>query len=137
VYVVETLSSAWPVGSALKVVDVHTASRAYVVKRCPATAKRCVTVRSGAIKGGPSGVIGWTSCKNWRCTITIDTKDAARSGDFGPKTRKWLLVHEIGHVFGLGHRKACSTAMNQYRRCNGHVPPLYFDASQRRTLHDR
>lgn len=134
VYVTENLPSAWDVSGARSFVDKYTTAKISIVKKCPASAKRCVTVKVGAVKGNSSAAIAYTSCKNWKCSITVDTKDATKAGVFGPKTRKWLLVHELGHVFGLEHRSSCKTSMYQYRRCNGNVPPLYFDGSQKATL---
>jgi hypothetical protein len=137
VYVQESMSSAWDVKGAARFVDKYTVSKVVMVKKCPASG-RCVVVRPGAVKGGPTGVIGYTKCVKGWCVITIDTRDAGKSGKFGPKTRKWLLVHEFGHTYGLAHRKTCTTAMYQYRRCtNGHVPPVKFDRFQRVALGKR
>lgn len=134
VYVTENLPSAWDVTGAKAFVDKYTTAKISLVSKCPASAKRCVNIRVGSVQGGPSAAIGYTSCHNWKCSITIDTRDASKAGVFGPKTRKWLLVHELGHTFGLGHRSSCATSMYQYRRCSGHVPPLSFDSSQRAVL---
>lgn len=134
VYITENLPSSWDVSGAEAFVDKYTTAKISIVSKCPASAKRCVTIRSGAVKGNQNAAIAWTSCHNWKCSITVDLKDAKKAGSFGPKTRKWLLVHEIGHTFALPHRKSCKTSMYQYRRCNGQVPPLYFDSSQRATL---
>lgn len=131
VYVTENLPSAWPVSTAKSLVDSYTTGKISLVSKCPASALRCVNIRSGSVSGSP---IAYTSCKSWKCSITVDVKDATRTGQFGPITRKWLLVHELGHVFGLGHRKSCATAMYPNRRCSGHTPPLKFDTSQRTVL---
>ncbi len=130
IQVTENLPASWDVKKALSFVDKYTGSKFKIVKKCSADAWRCVTIKQGSVKGGPSGTIGWA--KNG--TITVDVKDAKKSGKFNSATRTWLLVHEIGHTRGLGHRSSCATSMYEKRRCNGKVPPLKFDAAQKATL---
>lgn len=134
-YVTENLPSSWPVSSAVSFVDRYTGTDWVIVKKCPKDAWRCITVKTGAVKGGKYGAIGRTEWNSVRATIVIDVKDASRSGQFGPKTKRWLLVHELGHSAYLYHRTACKTAMYEFRRCSGgSVPPVKFDAKQKKIL---
>jgi hypothetical protein len=134
VYVQENLPSSWDVKGSLTFVDKYTKSKAKLVKACPAGVARCVKIKSGKVGGSP---IAWTDCKSGKCTITVDVKDATKTGLFNAKTRRWLVAHELGHVFGLEHRASCSTTMFQYRRCSGKIPPLSFDKAQKGTLATR
>lgn len=138
VYVINILPTEWPVSSAVGFIDQYTTGTAHLVKKCPQGALRCVTLRAGVVKGGSSAAIGYTTCIRWKCTVTVDLKDARRSGQFNYATRKWLLVHELGHTYGLEHRASCKTSMYQYRRCAWYrTPPLKFDSAQKAILRQR
>lgn len=94
--VVDRISpAAWKVAAASRWLDGRTTSRMVMVKRCSGKAYRCITVKSGRVAGKP---IGYSSGS----TITIDTGKAQRHR-YTAKLRHWLLVHELGHQFGLTH----------------------------------
>lgn len=132
VLVINKLPSNWPVKASVDFVDQYTATDMRFAKRCDPAAWRCITLKTGKVGGGIRGAVGWSN--GWD-EITIDTGKAAKTGQFGPKTRKYLLVHELGHGFFLEHRSSCATVMIQYRRCsNGSVPPIKFDSAQRNIL---
>lgn len=138
-YYTSNLPSAWPVSTAISFLDQYTGASHYKrVSKCPAAPARgmyrCTKLRVGSVAGGTNAPIGLTTCDGRYCTITVDTRDATRSGQFNYATRKWLLVHELGHTNGLAHRKTCVTSMYQYRRCGSRVPPVYFDSAQRKIL---
>jgi hypothetical protein len=77
------------------------------VEKCSGKAYRCITVRAGKVAGKP---VGWSQ----GAVITIDTAKAKRLG-YRPATRHWLLVHELGHQFGLTHT-AARNVMNPSER---------------------
>lgn len=96
--VVDRAGSAWLVGAAVDSVDRYTASDMRVVKKCTGRAYRCVTVKLGKV----NGPIGWSHGS----TITIDAHKAMtryRSYYYRAGNRGWLVAHELGHQFGLGH----------------------------------
>jgi hypothetical protein len=135
-YVTENLDSSWPVAAAVAYWDKYTSSKTKIVKKCPPSAGlyRCFTIKAAPLPGGTNSPIGYASCSGRYCTIKVDVADAKKSGHFNAATKKWLLVHELGHLGGLDHRKTCVTSMYQYRRCGSKVPPIYFDTSQRAAL---
>jgi hypothetical protein len=102
--VVDAISpTAWRVSAAVNWLDTYTASDMRMVSRCSGKAYRCVTVRAGRVSGSS---VGWSS----GYTITIDTAKA-NSGSYRQyyakdSYRTWLLAHELGHQFGLGHTSA-------------------------------
>ncbi|MET0414430.1 MAG: hypothetical protein ABW022_00210 [Actinoplanes sp.] len=126
VYVTENLPSEWNVGAGLRFVDQYTTSKFVLVARCPAGAWKCLTIVNGAVKGNHTKAIGFQKDNR----ITIDVKDARKSGQFKAKTRTWLIAHEVGHYMGLGHREACKTTMNSARQC----AKMSFDSAQRAVL---
>lgn len=96
--VVDRAGSAWLVGAAVDSVDRYTASDMRVVKKCSGRAYRCIVVRLGKV----NGPIGWSHGS----TITIDAHKAMtryRSYYYRAGNRGWLVAHELGHQFGLGH----------------------------------
>lgn len=96
--VVDRAGSAWLVGAAVDSVDRYTASDMRLVRKCTGRAYRCVTVRLGKV----NGPIGWSHGS----TITIDAHKAMtryRSYYYRAGNRGWLVAHELGHQFGLGH----------------------------------
>ena len=108
----------WDVEAAARWLGKRTGSRLKVVSRkCSATAYRCIRVQDGDVRG-PVGLSRGT-------TVTIDTVRAARDyprwygkGRAGAaKNRTWLLVHELGHQFGLQHSSGANVmneAVNRY-----------------------
>lgn len=104
----------WKVAKAVRWLDAYTASRARVVKKCTGTAFRCIRVQEGPV----SGPIG----RSRGTVVTIDTERAesrAFKRWYGEdRHRTWLLVHELGHQFGLGHStggNVMNPAVNRYR----------------------
>lgn len=102
--------TAWRVGAAVKWLDKYTASNMRLVSKCSGTAHRCITVKQGKVSGSP---VGWSSGS----TVTIDV-NKAKTKKFHKwykydKHRTWLLVHELGHQFGLRHTTG-SNVMNPY-----------------------
>lgn len=99
---------SWKIAAAVRRLDGYTGSRMRVVKACSTgqrKAHRCITIRTGKVKGAN---VGWSKGS----TITIDVRKAATAkyrGWYGKAAvRHWLLVHELGHQFGLKH----STGLN-------------------------
>ena len=89
---------SWLVGAAVDSVDRYTASDMRMVRKCSGKAYRCIVVRLGKV----NGPIGWSH----GCTITIDAHKALtryRSYYYRAGNRGWLVAHELGHQFGLGH----------------------------------
>lgn len=106
---------AWRVGAAVNWLDRYTASDMRMVSRCSGKAYRCITVKSGRVGAWKSGPVGWSQGS----TITIDTGKAMNSRYKRwyryDSRRTWLLAHELGHQFGLGHvGKSSRTLMNPY-----------------------
>lgn len=123
-------SGAWNVGKAVRWLDRYTASRMTIVPRCTHTAYRCITFRTGRVKGEP---VGYTQGD----TITIDVAKANGSMRYRYKyerNRTWLLTHELGHGFGLKHTGRTSpNLMNPY--VNRYK--MVLNAAQRRELMNR
>lgn len=90
--------AAWKVGVARVWLDSWTASRMKPVKKCSGKAYRCIILKSGRVAGNN---VGWSQGS----TITIDTAKAQRKS-YTAADRKILLVHELGHQFGLKHTGA-------------------------------
>jgi hypothetical protein len=147
VEIINKLPSDWPVGAAVSWLDVYTGSRFKFVKTCSKTARRCITIKQGRLKGyktvtengkkvrvNLNQVTGWSSGS----TITIDTWKAKNvkpfKGKFNYATKKYLLAHEVGHQRFLDHTKSCNNVMQKNMRCAGHVPPLRLTTSQKKTL---
>lgn len=87
----------WNIKAAERWLDDATLSEMKVVSRCSGKAYRCITVRAGRVSGAS---VGWAE----RGVITIDTGKAARRAEYrSASVRKWLLVHELAHTFGLKH----------------------------------
>lgn len=103
--------TSWNVVKAVDWLDRYTASDMRLVARCSGKAYRCITIRTGKVKGAP---VGWSSGS----TITIDLGKANGSMRYRYKyaaNRTWLLTHELGHQFGLDHTARLSkNVMNPY-----------------------
>lgn len=101
--------SAWHVSAAVNWLDRYTASDMRMVSRCSGKAYRCITVRTGRNANSP----GWSQGN----TVTIDLKRTGALSRYYryDSRRTWLLAHELGHQFGLGHvGKSSQTLMNPY-----------------------
>lgn len=125
--------SRWDVAGAAQWLDRYTASDMRVVKRCSGKAWRCITVKTGAVKGAN---VGWSSGS----TITIDDAKAKRktyrgcfTGQKRAAVRTWLLAHELAHQFGLHHSARADNLMSPY--CNRHG--MRLTAAQRAHLKGR
>jgi hypothetical protein len=108
--VVDTIKpTSWRVGTAVKWLDRYTASDMRLVAKCSGKAWHCITVRQGKVKNYKDSQGRWMKPVGWSqgSTITIDTGKAMNSANKRwyryDKNRTWLLVHEIGHQFGLKH----------------------------------
>lgn len=130
VEVVNRLPTSWPVPAALRFVDGFTASRAKIVTKCDSLATRCVTIKVGRLgTEGKTVLLGHTKGN----TIIIDIHKACAYRVCGAKTRLFLLTHELGHLYGLGHSSA-NNLMYPYVRRNGKLPAYAFTADQQRKL---
>jgi hypothetical protein len=101
--------SAWHVSAAVNWLDKYTASDMRMVSRCSGKAYRCITFRTGRNASSP----GWSQGN----TVTIDLKRTGALSRYYryDSRRTWLLAHELGHQFGLGHvGKNSRTLMNPY-----------------------
>lgn len=127
VEVVNKLPARWNVRKAVGFVDKYTTSRVRFVKKCSASAWRCVRIQNGVIK---------TSHTGWyrNGVITIDVAKADRLG-YGrsSKFRNYLVAHEFGHARGLPHSHGRNTMHPKAKR-QGSYLPLYFNRDQRVTL---
>lgn len=125
IQVVEVVNKlpGWYVRESVGFVDRYTASRVRFVANCSGKAWRCLTIRSGKVSGAP---VGWRKGS----TITIDTAKAKRYGFAGSKQfRRYLVAHEVGHFYGLGHKGSWNT-MNPNSKYRGKYLPLLFDKGQ-------
>lgn len=137
VEVTENLPSSWDVKGAVADLDWYTGSSIRIVKKCSKKVP-CVNIRSGNVPKSRNAISYFSGCYitkyDSRCTITVDLKKAARTGQFGYKTKRWLVRHELGHFRGLRHNSSCATTMNPRQRCRGSVPPNAFTTAERKTL---
>lgn len=83
---------------------------------------RCITVKFGS---APGSALGRTTCHAGNCTIVLERGTAGRY-------RLTLILHELGHAFGLSHNPRCTSVMYPYRTC--WTKPLSFIASERAIL---
>lgn len=124
--VVDKISPAtWKVGKAVNWLDTYTASDMRLVAGCSGKTFRCVTLRSGKVKGA---AVGWSSGS----TITIDTAKAmAKWKKFYKldKHRTWLMIHELAHQHGLGHSSGANVMNERVDRYK-----LVFTSGQRAAL---
>jgi hypothetical protein len=117
----------WDVEKAVGFMDGYTASRVKFVARCSGKAWKCLTIRKGTVKGAP---VGWRSGS----TITIDVAKAKRYGFAGSKQfRRYLVAHEVGHFYGLGHAGGWNL-MNPNSKYRGKYLPLKLNAAQVKAL---
>lgn len=134
VEVINKLPSDWPVKDAVNWLDQYTGSDIRIVKKCHDSAIRCITIKNGRLKGSKANVTGYSQGS----TITIDVWKTRNvkpfKGKFGYHTKKYLLVHELAHQRYMQHVTSCNNVMNPHARCNGHVPPLKFTATQKKKL---
>lgn len=111
--VVNKLPARWQVKQGVTWLDRYTASRMKLVKSCSGKAYDCITLRAGKVR---QSAVAWSS---GRGTITVDLAKAKRYGQYYGKAkhRKWLVVHELAHEFGLEHRGGANVmnpAVNRY-----------------------
>jgi hypothetical protein len=135
VEVINKLPSDWPVASAVNWLDQYTGSDIRIVKSCHKNVRRCITIKQGRLTSSATkNATGWSKGN----TITIDTWKAKNvkpwKGKFGYTTKKYLIAHELAHQRYMEHVKSCNNVMNQYYRCNGHVPPLKLTTAQKKRL---
>jgi hypothetical protein len=94
---------SWRVDKAVNWLDRYTTSDMRLVAKCSGRAYRCITIRQGRVGAWRSGPVGWSQ----RSTIVIDTYKAAnpvyKRWYKYDANRTWLLVHELGHQYGLSH----------------------------------
>ncbi|MDG4792738.1 hypothetical protein [Micromonospora sp. WMMD1082] len=127
------MPSDWPVKSALRWLDVYTGKSTFrLVKRCPAK-RDCVTVQTGKLSGRN---VGWASPiraktgATHRTSIVVIDPAKAKRLRYSQADRKWLLVHEFGHVHALPHqRKRISVMHPDLPR-----PPMVLTPAERRHL---
>lgn len=127
VQIINRLPSSWDVRGAVSFVDRYTASKMVFVSRCTSKFK-CIYLKTGHLSGNR------IARSDNSHTITVDVWRASKTGQFNSTTRRWLIAHEFGHQYGLGHSTSCHNTMYPYRRCGSKIPPLYFTASQRAVL---
>lgn len=141
--VANSLPASWDVKGSVRDIDYYTGSSMRVVSKCSGKYS-CVTIKPGTVKGKP---VGWYTgtCKNvYRsftdrkptrfCSILVDLAKSKKLGVYGYYTKRWLVRHEVGHWLTLVHRSKCDSTMYEKNRCNGHVPPNTFTASERAVL---
>lgn len=116
--------AAWKVGAAAGWLDSWTGSKMKLVEHCSGKADRCIIIKGGKVKGAP---VGWSRGN----VITVDTAKAKSRG-YSAADRKLLLVHELGHQFGLKH----TTARNIMNPYEGRWK-LVLSSGQKKTLGKR
>jgi hypothetical protein len=113
VYVVDSTSSVWPVGSAAEVVDNHSPLDLVWTTHCPKHAQ-CIYVREGALPGDIVGLTHYThiGTKMVSAKITLDTKATKNDTRYFHSV---VACHELLHAVGISaHRHTDSSCLSQY-----------------------
>ncbi len=129
VEVINKMPGNWRVKSSVQFVDKYTTSKVKFVKRCSATAWKCVTIKPGRIS---TDHIGWEQSGK----VTIDINKAKRYGYAKSVAfRKYLVAHEFTHAVcdKCGHSHGRNLMYPKAKRAGKYLP-MKFNRDQRVTL---
>jgi hypothetical protein len=128
VWIDAAVSRAWPVSATVRDIDRYTGTVARL-GRCHA-GSYCVVIRESRTL--PMAWPAATYPAGSKSTITLNARRTIASS----RDRYHILVHELGHAFGIyNHDPRCTTAMFSYVRCpGGGFAPNSFSSAQRAIL---
>jgi len=128
VWVDASVSRSWPVAATVRDIDRYTGTVARL-GRCH-TGSACVVIRESRTL--PLAWPAATYPAGSKSTIKLNARRTISSS----RDRYHILLHELGHAFGIyTHDRTCTSAMYSYVRCPGNrYAPNSFTSAQRAIL---
>jgi hypothetical protein len=128
VWIDASVGRSWPVAATVRDIDRYTGTVARL-GRCHA-GSACVVIRESRTL--PLAWPAATYPAGSKSTIKLNARRTISSS----RDRYHILLHELGHAFGIyTHDRTCTSAMYSYVRCPGNrYAPNSFTSAQRAIL---